>query len=314
VKILNLSHFDTDGIVSTINIAATIDPSKHTFKFQNVGYGKIDKYLDLFSQQNFDVLFVTDLNLAKEQLEFLGKMKKPSNKIFYIDHHSYEFDVKAFLNERGITCIHDQQYSGCMNTYNFLTKNGKDLTHLQELNTIVDTYDLWKKNDPKFITESIPLNDLFWTYGLNKFYSKFRYGYALTDEDKEVIRKVSKERTEYLTDAIQNYSQHFEQSNSILIYKPSQQFTNDFTIFYPQYDIYFIIRESKDGKSFVSLRINDQCDLTIQPFYSILKERYKGSLLAGGHTKSGGMTVDTENLENFIEVLLEIAEELNTHD
>lgn len=266
--------------------------------------------MDIYSKSDFDILFVTDLNLTKDQLDKLGSMKKPLNKIIYIDHHQYDYDVSEYLKEKNIISVYDNKFSGCMNTYLYLSKY-KDISHLLSLNEIADRYDLWKKEDPLFMLESMPLNDLFWGYGINKFYQKFKKGYKLDDEDKQTINQIKKEREEYLETTYRDFSTTFTRSNTLVTYNPSNKFTNEFTLYFPDFSIYLILREIVDNKVHFSLRINSNNDLTIQDFFSTLQKKYKHYILCGGHTKSGGITIEESKFEEFMTLFEEVCEEVN---
>lgn len=244
------------------------------------------------------------------QLRRVGQLKTIKNRIIYIDHHEYEFDVQKVCDELQIKCIWDKNYSGCMNTYNYLSDR-VNIEHLQRLNEIAETYDLWKK-DEIFFKLGIPLNDLFWHYSAFKFFTRFKKGdLRYTADEKAYIAKIQKERETYINDSIENHSVINPVINGLFIFNPDKQFTNDFTLYKPGYNVYLILREVKDGCYTYSLRINENNNLTCQNIYSNITDINPDLLvIKGGHKKTGGVTILAENNSEFLQHFNSIVEQM----
>lgn len=288
-----------DGAGCVINVMNAI-PKSCDYIWKASGYGKVDKIMDELGKSGFDVFFVTDLNFNEEQFRRLGSFKKKNNKIIYIDHHAYpKYDVEELGQELGITVVWDRRFSGTHNTFNYLDGFNK-LPKLKELTTLVDTYDLWKKEDPDF-EKAHAFNDLFWEYSMYKFIDRFKRGYILTDEDIEVMRKKRKERKTYLKDSYDNFSTINEEEKILFIMNPTSNFTNDFTIYYPDFDVYLILLKAEEDKYQFSVRIKENVGLTIKSLDSIIAEKVDFPYSFGGHDITGGLTVPADHLQEFMD-------------
>jgi oligoribonuclease NrnB/cAMP/cGMP phosphodiesterase (DHH superfamily) len=299
MKIAQVSHWDLDGAGSIINVKASI-PKNADYIWKASGYGKIEKMINEATFGGFDALFVTDLNYNEEQFRLLGKLKKRDNRIIYVDHHTYpKYDVKKLGEELGISVHIDRSVCGTMGTFNYL---GRRATQLEELNVLIDKYDLWKKNDPDFLLRAHPLNDLFWEYSMDKFLSKFKNGYFLDSEDLEVIGMKTSERKTHLENSFKNAIINEEQK-ILMIMNRDTKFTNDYTLFYPEFDVYLILcrYESGDTTFQFSVRISDNVDLTIKDIDAIIARKLEFPFNFGGHEKTGGLSVPVDHLEEFME-------------
>ena len=273
-------------------------PKTSDYRYQGVGYSKIDKWLTIFGESDFDILFITDLNFTEEQFRTLGTYKSESNKIVYIDHHTYLYDIESLGKELNISVLWDKRFSGCLNTFQFLNGHIKN-PHLIELNNLANIYDLWKIEDEYFSTKSFPLNDLFWKYSMNGFVNKFKDGYVLQYEDLYVIDQKKKDRDIYLKDSIQNHSIINKEDNILMILNPIGEYINDFLLFYSGYNAYLMLRTQKEGNMEFSVRLKEGM-LTIDRLYSIIQELMNKKIQCGGHTIAGGLTILEEDFSLFM--------------
>lgn len=304
-----LSHWDLDGIASIINLWNAIK-NKNNFEYKLTSYNNLEKNLNNLTKEKYQVLWVTDLNFSEEQIKKLTFKSKDSN-IFYIDHHVYDYDIQDIIKDsKNIFTRINRKYCGSLNTFLFLSslsKNKKSFWNdnkekLVELNKLVNVYDLWQKENPLFFDKAIPLNDLFWEYGFEKFFKKFRNGYDLDDEDIETSENKKKERMEYLKDSYENFSVKNEDTKSLFVLNPNKKFTNDFTLYYPDYEFYVIHKDIENDMFNFSIRINRDNEFTISNLIMELKNR-NIEVSAGGHDKSGGMSVHKNNIDEFMDAI-----------
>jgi len=259
---------------------------------------------------DFDLLFVTDLNYTEEQLRLLGTLKRPGNKIVYLDHHNYTYDLASVCDELGIIHRQTKDRCGCMITYEFLKQ--KNIGHLQQLNIVTDIYDRWQKQEPEFFEQAIPLNDLFWEYSMYKFIDKFKDGYKLDSEDKKVITRKAEERKTFINTTLKNHSMIDEDLKILITMNANTNFLNDFTLYMPGYNVYVLLANSENNSFQFSIRISDLCDLTIQEFYSTIQNKVDWKLQCGGHEKSGGVTIPQDKLEVFMDAIYSTLSERGT--
>lgn len=231
--------------------------------------------------------------------------------IYYIDHHVYEYDTQEIIKESSnVFSRLDRKYCGALNTFLFLSnlsKNKKTFWNenkekLVELNKLVNIYDLWQKENPLFFDKAISLNDLFWEYGFEKFFKKFRDGYKLDDEDIEVSEKKKIERKDYLEDSYNNFSVKNEDTSSLFVLNPNKKFTNDFTLFYPDYQFYVIHKEIENDMFNFSVRINGSNKFKMSNIITELDNRGI-EVSAGGHDKSGGISVHKDKIDEFMDTI-----------
>jgi oligoribonuclease NrnB/cAMP/cGMP phosphodiesterase (DHH superfamily) len=300
MKVVQCSHWDLDGAGSIINVMGSI-PKNAEYVWKASGYGKIEKIIGDATRGGFDIMFVTDLNYTEAQFRLLGKLKKKDNKIIYIDHHVYkDYDVEALGEKLGITVKWNREFSATKNVYNYFGGD-KKIPHLTELTRIIDIYDIWRQEKSDFKTKAHTLNDLFWEYSMYKFIDKFKNGYKLDDEDKEVIKRRFVERKEHLESSFKNNSVINEEESILMIMNPDSKFTNDFTLHYPDYDVYLILCKAEDDVFQFSIRINPRIKLTVNDLNVIIGKTMKLPIQIGGHDITGGCTINQSQLPEFME-------------
>lgn len=188
LRVLNFTHIDFDGVVSGIVI-------KNYFKnviTEQVNYGneqqiiaKVNKY-----KGKFDAIIFTDfcpteggpgiLKNAIEEIKVVAEVP-----ILVLDHHESALKYNDPPNNIYINL----KYSGCMLTYKYFSVK-KDLSHLQDLVSIANDYDLFTLQDKR----SMLFNALMWQMGFNWFFARFKHGkIALYDEEKEWLKEYIQE-------------------------------------------------------------------------------------------------------------------------
>ena len=88
-------------------------------------------------------------------------------------------------------------------------------------------------------------------------------------------------------------------TKSLFILNPNSKYSNDFTLYYPEFEYYVIMKSVEDDLYQFSVRIADTNNTTIHILMEELEK--KGvEVLAGGHEKTGGFTVRKENIDSFL--------------
>lgn len=306
MKHLILSHYDLDGISSVINVYNIIE-DKSNFQYMLTGYTSLERRLKNLHKEEFDVLWVLDLNLAKEYIKYLPSDKK----IIWIDHHNYEYDVNEETKHLKCTFIYDKNVCASLQTYKYLTSNGFNIPEkVKILSQITDIYDNWKKTETLW-NKAYSLNDLFWEYDFEKFFAKFKNGLNLTEEDYDTITKINKDRHEYVKNTLQKYAINNEEHKILYILNPECKHTNHFTLLLYMNDIHFyiILKEATPELFSYSVRLyNPDLSLTVQELFSRVKEKGIKVIVSGGHERVGSITVPYEENEKFLETMNEILE------
>lgn len=309
LKHLVVTHADFDGIASAINVYNIVADPQSNFQYYVANYHNISKILYNLKRDKFDVLWILDLNLTREQIDLLKLYD--CQKIIWIDHHQYEYDVKEYIKTiPKFRClfIHDKTKSACRLTNEFISANWeKAALRCKELCDLGDIYDMWRTVNPRFI-EAYSINDLYWEYKYEKFFNVFKDGYHLIPEDKATILAIHNERREYEADTIANYIQHNKEYDIAYVLNPKCNHINHITLVYPAK--YYVILKKVDEKSIAySIRIYDsELGLTIQEVFAIIKKSGIVMENYGGHEQIGGIQIPIEENRKFLESINSIFE------
>jgi oligoribonuclease NrnB/cAMP/cGMP phosphodiesterase (DHH superfamily) len=307
-KHMVVTHGDFDGIASVVNVYNIIENPETSFQYFAVGYHSIDKVLKNLSKDTFDILWVLDLNLTKEQIDLLKNVT--CKKIIWIDHHHYDFDVKEYIISSRLNCsfFHDESKSACIAVNDFITHNWPEAQKRCESFCVLgDIYDMWRKESPDW-NKAYAINDLFWEYRYEKFFKKFKDGYSLDQEDKETITRIHKERNAYTEDTIENHLQFNEEAKIAYVLNPKCQHINHITLVYPA-NFYVIMKEFDDKRIAYSVRVYDlDFNLTLQEVFAIIKKEGVAVNTSGGHEKVGGIEIPFEENQKFLETINKIFE------
>ena len=185
LKVLNFTHIDFDGVTAGIVI-------KNYFKnviTEQINYGQEPQIIDKLKkyQAKFEAVIFTDFcpNNIREIQNFCKTYFPIEIPVLVLDHHesAKEYDSPStgvYIN---------QKYSGCMLAYKYFGIK-KDLTHLKELVTIANDYDLFTLADKR----SMFYNALSWEMGFKWFFARFLHGnITLYPEEKEWIQRYVQE-------------------------------------------------------------------------------------------------------------------------
>ena len=268
-KILSISHYDLDGFGCQLSIKEKFKDSNITFS--NCGYNGVENVLEKYNFNDYDIVFITDLNFTKEQqLILYNKLKGYKGKCIYIDHHQYEFnDYLIKAKELGLKLIIDESKSATLKTYEVLKLNNQNLKNLCDL---IDVYDMWRVENPKFKASNY-FNTWFWNHP-ESFRTRMQANnYSLNsikDELKELTIKVKK---------FFKNSNLFYHSDGILI-AYTYDYCNHIEEFYPFK--FAIITNTQT-------RISIRDSLNLKNEMIKIAEKYNGT--CGGHENAYGMSI-----------------------
>lgn len=199
--IVSLSHTDLDGSGCQIVL-------NNTFQeviYYNATYGKIQEYLEILDDTITNkrcAVFITDLMFrGDDYTKLLELCNKHSNiKFYYIDHHSYDFELLGLPN---LKIIHFEGKSASLLTYEFLKNRcNNEIEHLINCINAFDIHDTASKDyDAGFV-----LNELFWNYKQKLFFNRFKEHRPklLTETDKKNYLEIVKEKEKMFEKAEKN--------------------------------------------------------------------------------------------------------------
>lgn len=259
--ILSLSHYDLDGVSCQLVLDEYLGKTDMITKM-NIGYNKIDEYINIIEDfcisQRPDSVYVTDLSFDIKQLTNLSEITKdfPYINFYFIDHHPIE-DYKH-LKSTNFHILVSKKASATklVNLYiknNFKNKKHLNISTIPELDTYVEfvnAYDIWLDETEEFKTGFI-YNELFWSYGLKHFRSKFGSDYRLKDTDFNRFNKITNEKNE-LYNKIKTNNRMIELGNKDIFIIFIDDFNSHITIDFPDFKSYLIINST--GKASVRLK------------------------------------------------------------
>ena len=183
MKILSISHYDLDGFGCQLCIYEKF--KNYNIVFDNCGYNKINKTLDKYDFNNFDLVFITDLNFTIKNQELLyDKLLDYKGKCIYIDHHQY--DTTEILDKSNCKVIIDDTKSATLKTYEVLKLNNSNLLKLCK---VIDIYDMWRTKNKHFQKASL-FNDYFWETHKTFREDMIKNNYIINVNFKELEDKV----------------------------------------------------------------------------------------------------------------------------
>jgi len=293
MNILSISHFDLDGFGCQLSI---YEKFKNNISYANTSYGNIEKTLNDYNFENFNIIFITDLNFNENEQKLLyEKLKNYEGKFVYIDHHQY--DTKKYLEKinqlKNCKIIIDDTKSATLKTFESLKINNNNLKRLCK---IIDIYDMWRIEN-KYFTFSNYFNTWFW-----ENYEKFSYILKNNNYDLSKIKNEINNLKEKVKNNINNnINKKIFQFNDILI-TYNFEYNNHLQEFFNyNLGIFVFLDDNK-----ISIREN----LNLKEKYQQLAKKYNGE--CGGHKEAYGMIIP--NLKNkykdLIKDLIKIKEEI----
>lgn len=293
-----LTHHDLDGIGCDILLSSMVNIEKK----YNYGYNKIHDFILGNKWLNYDSIIVTDIALLKEEIEDI--YDHYNENFMYIDHHSPTLgviDKMEFAPDsiRPILYI-DTKFSGTgIIATNFSKFINND--NLFKLATYIDAYDMWRhKTNPKEFAVGYNLNVLFWKYTYDTFFSKFKNGFSgFDEEDTAIIETHMKERK----NAMDSSEMEKFGNNSLFVCGIDIRFVNDYTLVYPEYDIFYMIYET-EGIPTIGLRATVD-NVKLGHIVNRIKGEFDCITSGGGHPKAAGITLKKDTDFNTITRIVE---------
>jgi len=263
----------------------------------NCTYGKIDEYLDIIDEyvhnHNPKMVFITDLSFKIDHLEKLHLISKKylGCTFIFIDHHPIDEEY-SFLRTKNLKIVISEKASATKLTYKYLIAkyNAVFDKEMDDYVNWVNAYDIWLKDTPEFKV-GIVYNELFWNYGSEYYFSKFRNSQVLETKDKNRYKSLIKEKNTFYN-KLEETNKIMKFDNDILIV-----FLDDFQTFvtldYPDYKIYAIINSY--GKASVRLANMDEKQKTsIRKCFLTEIDDLDYVISIGGHLSAFGITLNSK--------------------
>ena len=301
MNILSISHYDMDGFGCQFSIYEKF--KNHNTRFENCGYESIKKTLNSFDFNNFDVVFITDLNFNGSDLKLLyEKMQTSKSKVVYIDHHLYEDeDIAIFEKLKGDNFKYkiDTNHSASMLTYKLLKIDNPKLFNLIK---IIDIFDIWQTDKKEFLFSKY-LNEWFW-FNSDVFFSKMiNADYDFTKYLDE-IKKMKIEIDSYYKN---NLNKDFFYDDEYDIFLSGKYIYTSFIQDYFKNVKLAIIVNSKDGKTGrISIRDNIEARNDIEKYCK------ENNIEFGGHGTAYGMTINSskKTIKEVTDDLIQIGRDI----
>ena len=306
MSILSLSHSDLDGIGCQIVLRAQFGEIRR----MNISYGKIDEYLNIIDdycyRENPTKVFVTDLSFKYHHLELMSSIaeKYPNIKFYFIDHHPFEEKFRHLVLPNFTIVITDKASATKLTYLTIKSNYGLNNKELETFVNYVNAYDIWLDDTPEFKVGFV-YNELFWSYKINYFWSKFKDNYKLRNSDKEKYKELIQKKNKLFA-KLEKSGRVMKFTNRILLI-----FLDDFqghvTIDYPDFLSYVIIR-SYGG---VSVRLDKKVVNDGVTKNNLVKEILTLDYIseAGGHQGAFGTKIEDPNphrLLEFSKILVEL--------
>ena len=319
-RVLNVTHSDLDGIVSTINLVNYFENTNNFFYVQK-NYNDVNEFFRdiLFegncSFKNPDWVIITDLSIDESTVE---ECQQNGINLLILDHHP----TAEHLNKFPYCHVDDSELrSGAEVVFNFLECMGasRNQENLKKLNHYTTLFDLGLCRDEKYkkfkvldTMKSIPemLNTLYFNCYNNKdhFIKRWKDGWSMFRPDE--IEKIKYEQ--------QVANDHIERihEDGLVI-----DIADDKVLVLSSKCIvsvceYFLVNKKKTlvltynfQKKKVSGRVHDDCKINIGKIFETLYRKTDFVTNGGGHGKAGGCNLNSnDNIDNFVQKVLKLCE------
>lgn len=315
-KILNITHVDLDGLVSTINLMNYFEDVFYVQK----NYDLINDYFKrvvFTGNHEFDVpdfIIVTDISLDEDVIEECAKRDLP---LIILDHHPTAYELNKYEN-----CYVDEGdlLSGAGVTLQFLKHIGFEGTHLDKLNKIANEFDLFlfaedeslRKFDVEGKKRSLAemLNTVFFSHRKPEhFIERWMdgFGTGFNAEEIEMIKKDQRDNNQIVAETVgSQYEVNLtEDIVFILRYQALQAVQEEYLDVQGKSVVLFLDR----NRLKVSGRVNKNSSVNIGKIFQLLKEKTDYVDNGGGHEKAGACGItDISKLEDFLENFVKLAE------
>ncbi len=293
-----MTHYDMDGVGCDILLSKMFEFEKKHMS----GYAKVKTKIANGDLSGYDSCVVSDICLTPEQFQQIAD--EYGDRFLLIDHH--EPTNEALDYNKNSPVIFNTKYCATALVFQSFIKKLKHIPHLVPFVTAVDAYDMWRhETHPDTFKLGYKLNTLFWKYGYWDFHDRFSddFSFNLKPFEKTWISNHEKERDAALKASDMN---NFGK-NSLFVMNITSDYVNDYTLQFPEYDVYFMLYQNPDGKMVLSCRTTLE-GVSLGSVARDIRHDYKQILTAGGHPKSCGIDIEEGT---SIDVILDIAETIN---
>lgn len=285
MKIVNFTHGDLDGVLSSLFLKQSLKDSSELV-IQSNGYGSIEKnILKLDSDlQSCDYIVVTDLNLTQGQYDMLSIYNKP---VIILDHHETA-NLQVNTNTK---YFYDTSIAACKIVYEkFKSRTPRIICDLG------DTYDMWRR-DSELWDDAYKLNELFWYYGFDNFITIYEnQKVVFTQQQRDILKSIKKEKDEYLKDVKDNYSEVL--GDVFFVYHPKFKHISDISLKFDSHKYYLIMK----GVTDFSVKTNNP-----NFDFEVFMKKCEGKVdfvNIGGHTLVGGFVLREETISSDLEKIV----------
>lgn len=301
MNVLSISHVDLDGVGCQIVLRALFGEIIR----MNISYGKINEYLDIMDEYCCRVkpeyVIITDLSFKYKELQKLSNIAKkyPKIKFYFIDHHPFEENGGRFkhLSLHNLVIVLSDKASATKLTYLYFKANfGLQKEGLDKFVSNVNAYDIWLEETLEFKVGFV-YNELFWSYKINHFWSRFKDEYNLRNSDKEVYRELVTKKDK-LFKKLEDSGRVMKFSNRILLIF-IDNYQSHVTLDYPEFFSYIVIRSSGG----VSVRLRKEAVNEGKTKNNIIEEILKLDYIesAGGHHGAFGTQIEKATPQKMVD-------------
>lgn len=214
-----LTHNDGDALGCVAILEETIKPKRYFY----TNYADLDKqlqnvidYVKLYKIYNVTIPDVSLSGNRDKLLELIRELKKinPNYKLQIFDHHLYP---ENYWNGVQAEIYHQYDKCACKILFNYYSKK-YNLFDLIPLIDILNIFDIWDKENPKFI-EALILNEFFLNFRgttvtrIVDFYyllksNHFEYNFVMGNYKKELLSEFEKYKTDALSRGLMQRSKN----------------------------------------------------------------------------------------------------------
>lgn len=264
-----------------------------------VNYDRIESTVsNLLEEYASDGCHLTFLDFRLEPKYIEALLNGISGTLHLVDHHEWSSEdldrldqLKTKFGNRLFYVI-DQRKCGAEIVFD-LTNSRSETSNLRELVEITGIFDCWKTENPKFKTHALPLNEIYWSLGKEKFVQKFGNGFDLgfyDEECQQIADDFEKNRESSMQQMMDEMS--FEvpigDEKLLCVVSPTMKYASLFTVYYPDYQ-YYLIYKGEDRKSKKkSLSFRSKSTVTSNEL-AAAASKFDPDVTGGGHPAAGGL-------------------------
>lgn len=214
---VTLTHNDGDALGCIAVLEETIKPKRYFY----TNYADLDKqlqniidYVDLNKIYNVVIADVSLANNREKLVDLIRTLKKinPKYKLQIFDHHLYPDN---YWNGIQAEVYHESDKCACKILFNYFSKK-YNLFDLISLIDVLNVFDIWLKDDPKFL-DALVFNEFFLNFKQNNnsrivdFYyllktNHYEYNFVVGNYKKELLKTFEEFRKSVLDQGIMQRS------------------------------------------------------------------------------------------------------------